>query len=254
VATPLRNAPYAHDGDPSRAVLLVHGLGGGPYELQRLGEALAARGYSTRGLVLPGHEAGPKRMPASTWPSWRRALADAYTELAARSATVHLVGFSTGATLALHHAIEDGLQGKLALLAPFVRVFRPRLAPMAPERAVRALAFVHEVPRRPPPLRDPEARRDVLACATFRTFNLDATRSALDLVDRTVEAAPRLRAPVLVIQGARDSVVDAAGARDLVARLPEPKRLAWMERSDHLLALDEERDEVARIVGDFLDA
>ena len=104
-----------------------------------------------------------------------------------------------------------------------------------------------------PPLRDRATRDEVARCTTFRTFNLDATRSALDLVALAVDAAPRVQAPTLIVQGARDSVVDPAGARDLAARLPGGGRLAWMARSDHLLMLDEDRAEVTREVLAFLD-
>ncbi len=254
-APPLQNRAFEVEGRPDLpAVLLVHGLGGGPHEVQRLGEAIAARGLTAHGILLPGHEIGPSRMPASAWADWHGALASRYEALRARFATVHLVGFSTGATLSLLFAADAGITGRLVLLAPFVRVFRPRLSPIAPERLVRALRFVSEVPRLPPPLRDRATRDEVARCTTFRTFNLDATRSALDLVARAVDAAPRVRAPTLVVQGARDSVVDPAGARDLAARLPGGGRLAWMTRSDHLVTLDEDRAEVLREVVAFLDA
>lgn len=253
-APPLQNRTFELEGRADRAaVLLVHGLGGGPYELQRLGEAFAARGHTAHGLVLPGHEAGPLRMPASAWATWHGAVASRYEALRARFTTVHLVGFSTGATLSLLFAADAGLSGSLVLLAPFVRIARPPWSPLAPERVVRKFGFISQVPRLPPPLRDRATRDEVARCTTFRTFNLDATRSALDLVALAVDAAPRVQAPTLIVQGARDSVVDPAGARDLAARLPGGGRLAWMARSDHLLTLDEDRAAVTREVLAFLD-
>lgn len=254
IAPPLANRAFSLVGEGRAAALMVHGLGGGPYEVQRLGEALAARGLGAEGMVLPGHEAGPTRMPRSTWPEWHEAVERRYAELAARFDVVHLVGFSTGATVALSLAEERTLRGRLVLLAPFVRVFRPPLVPLAPELLVERLGFVTAVPRRRPPLRDRQTRLAVERCATFRTFNLDATRSALALVARALEGAARVTTPTLVVQGANDSVVDPEGARELLERLPEPKRLAWIPDSDHLLTLDAARADVEREVATFLGA
>ena len=255
VPSPLSSQPFIHEGLADHAVLLVHGLGGGPYEVQRLAEELHdAHGLTVQTLRLPGHEGPGPRMPASTWPEWYGAVRTAHTDLRARHPRVDLVGFSTGAMLVLHLAAEQDVAGRLVLLAPFVRVRRPRLLPVAPETLVRALAFVGSVPRLPPPLRDRAVRREVEGCAVYRTFNLDATRSALALIDIVMAELGEVRAPVLVVQGRRDTVVDPAGAELVYARLAGDKRLLWVEGSDHLLTLDVGHGQVLREVTGFLTA
>jgi len=251
---PLANRPFLLPGSSSRAALLVHGLGGGPHEVQRLGEALAARGITARGLQLPGHEPG-ERMPASTWSEWYAATKGAFDELRPRFERVDLVGFSTGCMVALHLAAQAGLTGRLVLLAPFVRVFQPALLRALPfakaESLLRALPFVKTVPRRRPPLADRQARREVEACASFRTFSLEATRSALSLIEVVLAELGAVRAPALILQGRRDTVVDPSGAALLHARLPG-STLTWLERSDHLLTLDLEAAQVIETASSFL--
>lgn len=248
---PLENRPFLLPGSSRRAALLIHGLGGGPHEVQRLGEALAARGVTAQGLRLPGHEPGDG-MPASTWSEWYAATSSAFDELSRRFERVDLVGFSTGCLVALHLAAQTRLSGRLVLLAPFVRVFRPALLPVTPEALLRALPFVKAVPRRRPPLADRQARREVERCAGFRTFSLEATRSALALIDLVLGELEAVRAPALILQGRRDTVVDPSGAALLHARLPG-SRLAWLERSDHLLALDVEAAQVIGQASSFLE-
>ena len=248
--TPLQNEPFRFPGSSQRAALLIHGLGGGPYELQRLGEHLASRGITAQGLRLPGH-APARRMPASSWLEWSRAVDAAHDELAQRFEQVDLMGFSTGAMLALHRAVRCAHRGRLVLLAPFVRVFRPPLLPFRPEALLGALPFVRVVPRRRPPLRDRQRRREVEACAPFHTFSLEATRSALELIGAVFGSLHEVKATTLIVQGRRDTVVDASGAAELQARLPG-SRLSWMERSDHLLTLDVEAAEVLSTVAGFL--
>lgn len=248
---PLENKPFLLPGSSGRAALLLHGLGGGPHEVQRLGEALAARGVTARGIQLPGHEPAG-RMPASSWSDWYAAARTAFDELRRRSERVDLVGFSTGCMVALHLAAQAQPRGRLVLLAPFVRVFQPALLPVRPEALLRALPFVKAVPRRRPPLANRAVRREVEACASFRTFSLEATRSALALIEVVLAELDAVRAPALILQGRRDTVVDPSGAALLHARLPG-SRLAWLERSDHLLALDAEAAHVIALASSFLE-
>lgn len=250
---PLSNQPFLRLGTADHAVLLVHGLGGGPHEVQRLAHELHERhGLTVQAVRLPGHGGPGPRMPASTWTEWFAAVKGAHTELRARHSRVDLVGFSTGAILVLHVAATEDVAGRIVLLAPFVRVRRPGLLPVTPETLVRALPFVRSVPRMPPPLRDRVLRREVEACAVYRTFNLDATRSALTLVGMVMSELAQVRAPVLLVQGRRDSVVEPAGAARIYARLVADKRLVWIDGSDHLLTLDVDSAQVHGEAAAFL--
>ncbi len=228
------------------AVLLVHGLGGGPYEVQRLAETLP---LTARCLVLPGHEVRGRRMPDSTWVQWSVALANEYDALASRHRRVHLVGFSTGGPLVLHLARERNLtQARLVLLAPFFRVYRPPFAPVRPEALLRAAPFLKQVPRRRPPLGDVALRAELDALSGFRTFSLGATRSALELIADLERQLPVARP--LILQGARDTVVDPSGASWLHQRLPGSV-LQFVD-SDHLLTLDVSAAQVIARAVEFL--
>ena len=77
--------------------------GGGPYELEPLIAALINEGLAVSTPVLPGHDGPGPKMPASDWRDWVRAADAAFVELAARQNPVAVIGFSTGATLALTH-------------------------------------------------------------------------------------------------------------------------------------------------------
>ena len=245
--------PFQYEHSTREAVLLLHGLGGGPYEVQRLGEHLAeVHGLSVQALRLPGHGEARRTMPASSWPEWYGAAEQAWKTLSARFETVHLVGFSTGAVVALKLALEHPSSGKLVLLAPFMRVFRPRGLPMRPEQLVRAFTFLQQVPRRAPPLADRTLRAEVDRCAGYRTFNLQATRSALDLIALVTPRLGELRRPTLIVQGDRDTVVDPSGAPWLAERLGPTAELVRLPRSNHLVTLDADAAEVLERAGLFL--
>lgn len=241
---PLRNVAFTLVGHGG-VVVLVHGLGGGTYELQRLGEHLHdALGFTVRAIHLPGHEQPSRLMPASRHEDWVAAVhaaIDAAVDAEGADGAdgaVHVVGFSTGALTALRVAEQRTWRGSLVLLAPLVRVYRPPLLPVPTERVLSWLPGLTQVPRRPPPLRDRALRGEVTRVLPFFTMSLEATRSALALSATTMQHLDRVEVPTLVVQGAGDTVVDPAGAREIDAGLRCRKELVVLERSDHLIALD----------------
>ncbi len=245
------------DGVPAAqplGCLLLHGLGGGPYELGRLPDALREAGFLVHAPVLPGHEGLGPRMPDSRWEDWLAATQEAYERLvtsAGRPAVV--VGFSTGGTLGLRLALQERLAG-LVLLAPFLAIRYSGLVPLRPVSYLRRLArVVPHLPRRPPAVRDAEMRRLAASQDPFKTFSLAATISALELIETVTPRVAEIAVPCLIQQGKLDTVVEPANAAWLHNHLGSArKRLEWYARSDHLLALDRQRSEVESDVLEFL--
>ena len=237
--------PPTPDDDRPPPCLILHGLGGGRFELAPLIDALGRAGSRVSSPTLPGHEVLGPVMPSSSWTDWIEAAEASFDELAAEGRPVVVVGFSTGGTLALLLAARRPV-ARLVLLAPFLAIRYSRLIPFGPSSYLRPIArFLPDLPRRPAPARDPEARRRLGSAARFRTFSLKATLSALELIERVKPLVPEIRVPTLILQGRRDTVVDPAGAAWLAAHLgSDRKHLLEFPRSDHLLALDHERDRV----------
>jgi alpha-beta hydrolase superfamily lysophospholipase len=91
------------------AVLLLHGLTDAPYSLHAVGRAFHERGFHVVALRLPGHGTTPGALTQAGWKDW-----DAAVTLAARHAAAlagsgrpfYIAGYSTGAALALLHALR----------------------------------------------------------------------------------------------------------------------------------------------------
>ncbi len=232
------------------AVLLVHGLGGGPYELQLLGEHLHRNlGWTVRAIQLPGHRAASTLMPHSTWPEWLAGAEDALAELERDTgeAAVNVVAFSMGSLPALRLAEKGRLRGRLAVLAPFFSVYRPAGLNIEP-----AMGLSPYVPRRRPPLGNRSMREQTQTCVPFSFFSTKAARSALELAKVVLADAHQIQIPTLVLQGDHDTVVDPGGAERLAARLTCSRAFQMIQGSDHLLALDAQREEVFSAVEKFL--
>lgn len=241
---------------PPGSCLILHGLGGGPYEAKPLIDAIEATGLAVEAPVYPGHEGPGPRMPRSSWPEWFGVVESCFDRLNEHSGPVAVVGFSTGGTLALHLAARRNVD-RLALLAPFLGIRHRWYYGVRPELYLSKLArVVRQIPRRRSCVSDPVLRREIERQVFFRTFNLDAARSAIDLIRIVRAEVPSISTPSLILQSPRDSVVDPGGARWLFDHLGTPesaRQLLWFERSDHLLAIDVERelviDHVLRFLG-----
>ncbi|WP_462321249.1 alpha/beta hydrolase [Halochromatium sp.] len=93
---------------PIGGVLLLHGMSDGPYSLRAIGLALAEQGYQVLGLRMPGHGTAPAGLLSVTWEDMAAATRLGMAHLADRvgGQPLHMIGYSTGAALALDYTLD----------------------------------------------------------------------------------------------------------------------------------------------------
>ncbi|MCP5248026.1 MAG: alpha/beta fold hydrolase [Candidatus Accumulibacter sp.] len=121
---------------PKAGVLLLHGMSDSPYSLRAIGEKLNAAGATVLGLRLPGHGTAPSGLVEVRWQDMAAAVRLAMRQLAdevgasgeGAAPPLYIVGYSTGAALAVNYALatlDDGALAKvdkLVLLSPAIGV------------------------------------------------------------------------------------------------------------------------------------
>jgi len=92
---------------PKAAVLLLHGMSDSPYSLRHLGERLHAAGANVLGLRMPGHGTAPSGLTDITWQDMAAAVRIAMRHLAQQNEglPIYVIGYSTGAALAVNYAL-----------------------------------------------------------------------------------------------------------------------------------------------------
>jgi alpha-beta hydrolase superfamily lysophospholipase len=100
---------------PAGGVLLLHGMSDSPYSLRALGESLHRRDLWVVGLRLPGHGTAPSGLTGIKWEDMAAAVQMGVEHLASKvdRLPIHIIGYSTGAPLAIHYAL-DALEGQSA--------------------------------------------------------------------------------------------------------------------------------------------
>jgi len=101
-----------------------------PYSLRKLGQRLNSEGFHVLGLRMPGHGTAPSGLVELTWQDMAAATRLAMQHLAGKNPgrPLYIVGYSTGAALAVHYALaaqEDESLPKIeriVLLSPAIGV------------------------------------------------------------------------------------------------------------------------------------
>jgi carboxylesterase len=246
-------ANVPREGRSVGSCLVLHGLGGGPYELEPLIVALKGAGLTVQAPVLPGHEGPGPAMPVSKWTDWAATAEVEFDDLATKGNPVAVIGFSTGGTLSLYLSTRRPV-ARQVVMAPFLAIRYTGLIPLRPASYLKHLArLLPDLPRRPPAVRDPEMRRWAERTDRFQTFNLHAALSALELIDEVKPLVPKITTPTLILQGRLDTVVEPANANWLYQNLgSSEKQLISLPASDHLIALDRERERAIQDTVQFL--
>lgn len=94
---------------PRGAILLLHGMSDSPYSLSAIGKALHAQGYDVLGLRFPGHGTIPSGLRDVHWKDMAAATRLAMLHLGSRhtDTPIHMMGYSTGAPIALHYTLAQ---------------------------------------------------------------------------------------------------------------------------------------------------
>lgn len=95
------------DPNPKYGALLIHGLLDTPFIMRDVGTHLQSQGMLVRSILLPGHGTVPGALLAVHYEEWLQAVLYGVTSLLKEVEQVFLVGFSTGAALSIHHAIQQ---------------------------------------------------------------------------------------------------------------------------------------------------
>lgn len=236
--------PFEHPGGEV-GCLLLHGFTGSPDEMRLLGEHLAGRGYSVMAPRLFGHGTNVQDMNRARYRDWIANAEDGYHLLSSHCDTVFALGLSMGACLSLLLSRRAPLAGVVAMSTPIKLPDDPRL-PFA-----RLLSLLW--PRVDKPRSHRHADEDWPPTFAYDYYPTRAVAELAELLARMRSELPRVAAPVLLLHAHDDSAVSPA-AMDQIERALGAAEVATclIERSGHLIPVDEGREQTFARIEDFL--
>ncbi len=234
-----------------RGVILVHGYMAAPEEIQPLAEFLYKNGYSVYGARLRGHGTSPADLASQDWHEWYESVNHAYIIMKNTMKSFAIIGFSTGAGLALLQAANKPerfagtisingparLQDSSAKYTPFVVGWNKFLSALRINRG--KMEFVVNEPENP--------HINYHRNPVHGVYELDRLMKYVKL------RLPDVKGPVLVIQGSADPVVNPESGMDIYSRLGSAdKQLVQISADHHGILRGQESDEVNQKVLLFL--
>jgi len=214
---------------PRGGVLLLHGMSDSPYSLHTIGQTLAKQGYWVLGLRAPGHGTAPSGLkyvkPADLIAATRLAMVHLSESVGDRP--LHIIGYSTGASLALDFALDAAegivspMPASLVLVSPAIRVHSAaslasfkRGASSVP--GLSGMAWLSVMPE-----------FDPYKYNSFATNAADVVHQLTRAVDRRIAARsnndPPLP-PILAFKSAVDATVTTGAIVDNLLSQLTPKR------------------------------
>jgi len=230
--------------------LLIHGFTATPECLDGLRGGLEKAGFLVEAPLLAGHGTRARDLLKTSWRDWYEGVRFAYRALEKKADSVSVAGLSLGGLLALELAAEFRLR-RLALLATpilFQGFTMTRLLPLL-ARSFLGRFYPYQPKFLGPAINDPAGRK------AFKSYFLMPIKSVMEIVKLQEDLRPKLgevRAPTLIVHALRDNTAPYASVAYLEEHLgSKAVRTVTLKKSNHVLTLDYEKDQVVREVVQF---
>jgi carboxylesterase len=225
--------PFAFDRGPIGCVLL-HGFTAAPKEMRPLGDYLAARNYTVRGVRYAGHGTSPQDLAHTTWRDWAASAEEAVAELRGRCTHVWSIGLSLGGLISLHLAEQQLVDGVCAIA--------PAIFP--PDRRMTMARFLTPFMRYT--RKDLADLHDPIALAEHADYELFPTRAVAELnalMRHTRRRLARIDVPLLLIFARHDRVVSLDALAYIWPRVKSTdKARLILERGGHIVTEDYDKE------------
>ena len=235
--------PFGFDGGPIGCVLL-HGFTAAPKEMRPLGEFLAARHFTVRGVRYAGHGTCPQDLARTTYHDWIASARSAVDDLRGRCRRVWAIGLSLGGLISLHLAAQHQVDGVVALAPPIYptdrRLWLAQFLWRFKPYSVKSLADLHDAAA-------------LAGHADYELFPLRAVAQLHALTRRVRREAAAIDAPLLVIMARHDRVVQLRSADFILKRAPSAvKEQVIVERGGHIITEDHDKAAAFEAIAMFL--
>jgi carboxylesterase len=239
-----------------KAILLIHGLTGGPFELRQIAKRFHSKGYDIYCPVLPGHVESLSKLKKTKWHHWQSYIEDYLRMIIDNEYNeIYIAGLCMGATLAITLAAKEEFYGRIKAIAtwsiftepngwslPWYRVF---LLPMIIHTPVRYFYNIKE--RHPYGIKNETLRKKIcfLMANTQSAYDRTPAVSLLELKRLSkflLNNIDKVKVPVLMIHSEYDDVSDIKNAEKVYNKLQcKEKSFIRLYNSYHMITIDNDK-------------
>jgi carboxylesterase len=223
-------------------VLLSHGFTATTAEVRPLAKYLHNCGYTVAGPLLPGHFSTPKDLNRVRWQDWAATYEAMYRRVSEICEVVIVGGESAGALLALRLASQHPEVLGVLAYAPALRLNRRQIDIIQLRLLAPFVAYISK------PVSD-----DDTPWQGYTVVPLKGAVQLLRMQQEVLTRLPDIHQPILVVQGKLDLSVHP-DVPELINQSvnSKVKEIKWMEKSGHVVIIDQEWQAVAELTQQFI--
>lgn len=239
-----------------RAVLLIHGLTGGPFEMKYLADKLNKAGYTVKVPCMAGHCTTLDDLKKTTWRDWYYSIKCGFDTLKGKYQNVSVAGLCMGAVMAMYLSLERGSDiSAISLMSttlfydgwsmPWYKFLIP-LAYYTPARYIYAYSE-----REPYGIKNKRLRNFVTKGLKENSIAYDRVpgvcmNELYKLINSVKKTMDQVEVPTLIIHSREDDTASAKNA-DYVERHIGAKdvRKILLDDCYHMITIDNEKELVA---------
>ncbi|MFJ7935534.1 alpha/beta hydrolase [Sporosarcina sp. NPDC096371] len=228
-----------------RAVLLLHGFTGTSADVRMLGRFLEKKGYTSLAPHYKGHGVPPEELIQTGPTEWWQDVLAGYNQLKeAGYDEIAVAGLSLGGVFSLKLGYNMPVKGIVTMCAPMMM----KTTDLMYEGV---LAYAREYKKY-------EGKDEQQIEKDMEALQQQAMPSLADLrtlIGDVREHVDHIYAPLLVVQGTLDDVIDPDSAHIIYNNAEsDDKQLKWYEQSGHVVTLGPEKGQLHEDIYEFLES
>lgn len=251
-STEVGQAKWYDKNQTDTCVINIHGFSASPKEMEELSLHLEANSLNVYAPRLSGHGTNPKDLKNKTWQDWYKSVSRAITIASIKYKRVFIVGFSTGGLLALLSSRKnyDEFAGIVCINAAL------NLNDIRMKTLLPAVSVWNDLVQA---FSDNTLSYDYIDNnAEFPETNYDkyyveSIEQLSKLMKKTKKHLEHIDAPILIIQGENDPVVNTSSAYEIFNNIKSEKKVIdIVEGDNHVIVKGENTQNLFECILKFI--
>jgi carboxylesterase len=234
--------PFFFEAGP-RAVLLLHGFTGNSSDVRMLGRFLEKNGFTSHAPHYKGHGVPPEELVHTGPADWWKDVVEGYNHLKdAGYEEIAVAGLSLGGVFSLKLGYNVPVKGIVTMCSPMTM----KTTELMYEGVLKYARDYKRYEGKSPEVIEQEIEE-------LKKTPMESLTDLQALVKDVREHIDLVYAPLLVVQGRKDDVIDVNSANIIYEGTESiDKDIKWYEESGHVITLGPEKETMHKDILEFL--
>ena len=243
---------YFNDPNSNSCVIAIHGFSSTPKEMEKLALFLNQNGFNVQTPRLAGHGTVPEDLKEKIWQDWYKSISRSIIIAALQYKKVYIIGFSTGGLLALLSTKKDYQEFvSIVCINAALHLNDLRIKTLLP-----AISFWNDIVKAFNSEKYTKEYVDNFPENIEVNYNkhyITSIEQLSLLMVKTRKILPKIKKPILIIQGKDDPVVNSSSAHEIFENIESRyKSLKIIEAKSHVIVNNKNTEELFQTILEFI--